>query len=448
MSRNSEPSTRPATEPSPPSIGLIRSAVRRAAGVVTTLIATLAIGVAPAHATTSSGIALFISAPFVQGSGVTGAGTFTETFDSRREGTQLNSEGRTGWVCPASIDAGAITATPIRTTIDGCFISEAGIYGGASSTSAAPFNGGTGSDYPGVPFYNSGSARNFTVTFSGQPVKYVGFWWSAGNSGNVVTFYDSTGPIASLNTSELSAADKLGASPPADANWPGGNGNVISIGGNSYPKGQYFGNPRFNTASTPSPTADKGFQFVYLNLFLTGSAGATKVEFSGPGFEIDNLTTSTLEQTPDSSMVFISGVLGKTVTFRDGAPFDAGTSSATGTMVPQTANGATNLSANTYTREGYVFNGWNTAANGTGTPYGAGANYSFAADMTLYAQWALAPSSGGGEQSSGGPAGATPQELAATGFEAGQGLFLPVVALGLGFLTLGLGLVARTGRRR
>lgn len=35
----------------------------------------------------------------------------------------------------------------------------------------------------------------------------------------------------------------------------------------------------------------------------------------------------------------------------------------------------------------YNFNGWNTAANGSGTSYANGANYAFTADLTLYAQW-------------------------------------------------------------
>lgn len=432
--------------------------IRRFAGVATVLVATLAVGVAPAYATTSGGIALYISAPFVQGSAVTGAGTFTETFNDRREGSLLTSEGRSGWVCPPSIEAGAITASPDRTTINGCFISAAGIYGGASSTSSAPFNGGDGSDYPGVPFYNrlAEPERSFTIDFGGSPVKYVGFWWSAGNPGNVVTFYDSTGEIASVNTSELSAADKLGAGPPTpDSSWPAGNGYVTSIGGDEYPKGQYFGNPRFATATTPSPTADSGFQFVYLNLFLTGDAAATSVKFSGPGFEIDNLTTSTLEQTPATSLVFIKGVLGKTVTFRDGAPFDAGTPSASGTMVPQTANGPTNLSANGYSREGYLFTGWNTAADGTGDPYGPGGSYDFATDLVLYAQWDVAPSvvegdseSATSSKSSGEPLASSPGQLAATGADSSLGLLLAMVAVAMGAVGGVLSLVApRRGNR-
>jgi|GEM_PF-1493956 len=58
-----------------------------------------------------------------------------------------------------------------------------------------------------------------------------------------------------------------------------------------------------------------------------------------------------------------------------------------GTMAPQTANASTALTLNTFTRSGYAFSGWNTAADGSGAPYTDGAPYSFAADITLYAQW-------------------------------------------------------------
>ena len=58
-----------------------------------------------------------------------------------------------------------------------------------------------------------------------------------------------------------------------------------------------------------------------------------------------------------------------------------------GTMTPQVANVPAALTLNTFTRTGYSFSGWNTAANGSGTAYADGATYSFAADITLYAQW-------------------------------------------------------------
>ncbi|MBO6024928.1 MAG: endonuclease [Bacteroidales bacterium] len=47
----------------------------------------------------------------------------------------------------------------------------------------------------------------------------------------------------------------------------------------------------------------------------------------------------------------------------------------------------TALQANTFTRLGYAFDSWNTAANGTGTTYFDGAVVTLLNDLTLYAQW-------------------------------------------------------------
>ena len=45
------------------------------------------------------------------------------------------------------------------------------------------------------------------------------------------------------------------------------------------------------------------------------------------------------------------------------------------------------LAANTFTRDGYDFTGWNTAANGSGTAYTDGQVITLTQDITLYAQW-------------------------------------------------------------
>ena len=64
-----------------------------------------------------------------------------------------------------------------------------------------------------------------------------------------------------------------------------------------------------------------------------------------------------------------------------------------GTMAPQTVNAKTNtaLNANSFTREGYSFTGWNTKADGTGKTYADGEIVNFSADTTLYAQWTQNP---------------------------------------------------------
>ena len=66
------------------------------------------------------------------------------------------------------------------------------------------------------------------------------------------------------------------------------------------------------------------------------------------------------------------------------------------------------LRANTFTREGYTFNGWNTAANGSGTAYADNASVTLTADTTLYAQWRSNSSGGGYTPSGGGNNSSTP----------------------------------------
>ena len=60
-----------------------------------------------------------------------------------------------------------------------------------------------------------------------------------------------------------------------------------------------------------------------------------------------------------------------------------------GTMTPQTVLEKTDtaLTANTFTREGYNFTGWNTAADGSGTDYADKATVNLTENTTLYAQW-------------------------------------------------------------
>ena len=60
-----------------------------------------------------------------------------------------------------------------------------------------------------------------------------------------------------------------------------------------------------------------------------------------------------------------------------------------GTTVTQTVpyGESATLNANSFTRTGYTFTGWNTKADGSGTAYGDGASISPSSNITLYAQW-------------------------------------------------------------
>jgi uncharacterized repeat protein (TIGR02543 family) len=70
--------------------------------------------------------------------------------------------------------------------------------------------------------------------------------------------------------------------------------------------------------------------------------------------------------------------------------YDANT--GTGTETATTGAGALTVSTGTnYTRSGYTLAGWNTLANGNGTPVALGASYTPSQDETLYAQWTAIP---------------------------------------------------------
>jgi uncharacterized repeat protein (TIGR02543 family) len=308
-------------------------------------------------------ISLYISAPLVQGSNASGAGTLTETFDSASTGN-----------CPASIAVGTITPT-----VSGdCYVDTVKSHGGASTSTATPTYGGAGSKFAATPWYASGS-KSFTITFT-NPVKYVGFWWSAGNSGNVVEFLNSGTVIASYDSAQMMTL--VGASAPSP--WPGGNGSLSAQGGATYDKGLYFGNPRGFTSATPSSpsTETNNNPFAYFNLYMNGSVTVDAVRFSGPGFEFDNLVTSTTAQTPPETAVFATSIgLNHVVTF------NANCDGATGSMTAQSAASSTNLTANQFGCTGYTFTGWNTDQGGTGTPYTNQESYDFSADLTLWAQW-------------------------------------------------------------
>ena len=71
--------------------------------------------------------------------------------------------------------------------------------------------------------------------------------------------------------------------------------------------------------------------------------------------------------------------------------FDA--NGGSGTMLPKSGTAGQNITLprNCFTYANHTFTGWNTAADGTGTPYDDGATVFFTEDTTLYAQWTQKP---------------------------------------------------------
>lgn len=167
------------------------------------------------------------------------------------------------------------------------------------------------------------------------------------------------------------------------------------------PSGWSFVSPAFScnnitlTGFTGSPSCQTinfgpttGFATIQLSsgTFTAGQAlsvtfAANTVNVSATrNFTVDLANSSAGGASVDTGTALLAGgVTQSTVTFNANV--------GNGAMADQAASASSPLTTNVFTRSGYTFAGWNTAANGSGTTYTDGASYPFTANTTLYAQW-------------------------------------------------------------
>ena len=184
------------------------------------------------------------------------------------------------------------------------------------------------------------------------------------------------------------------------------NNNTISvtITSNTIPADETTNAAAFTIASMTGGYSIKGTSGKYIGyngssngLTASNNALANTISLSNGVVVIKGTGTSTLQYNNSADRFRYYGssqqpiqLYKKTATAPTPTPtihFD--NNGGTGSMLDQTVNEfeATALNANTFTREGFEFDGWNTEANGTGTYYADGANITLTDDITLYAQW-------------------------------------------------------------
>ena len=125
-----------------------------------------------------------------------------------------------------------------------------------------------------------------------------------------------------------------------------------------------------------SPVSGLGNQ-VLNSFWYIGSASGGTVTVS--------IGSATVYQSGNAVVVVsIPGTINYTVSFN-------GNDATGGYIAPQSvlSGSAITLPANAYTRTGYTFVQWNTAANGTGTGYSPGTAYTPPGNATLYAIWQI-----------------------------------------------------------
>lgn len=168
------------------------------------------------------------------------------------------------------------------------------------------------------------------------------------------------------------------------------NGSVTAIGAIYTTKGgadicSSNGTGKYIQQGTPG-TATVTYQYNANKSAVTIPITAAKLH------NADGTYTETSSASAGDVINYVNGVWGGEAPTELTVTFEANGSEeypAEGTMAPQsvTAKKDTALNANTFTREGYNFLNWNTAADGTGDSYADGATVNLTENTTLYAQW-------------------------------------------------------------
>lgn len=226
--------------------------------------------VIPAQA---SALLIYISPPAVQNSEF--AGATVATFDSLAPGNVTTSYA-------SSIGTYNATASaPFH-------VNAADQYGGATD----PTNPSTPTNYF-VLGSQSGTSTTVSVTLK-QPADYLGFWWSAGDANNGVSFYSGNLLLGRFTTQLLLTL------------LNGGVGQVTAINQTKYNTSAYYGNP-----NAPAGR-NTGEPYFFVDVVTSGTT-FDKVIFdnsgtTSTGFESDNHTVSSAPVTLSGDHVFAGSI--------------------------------------------------------------------------------------------------------------------------------------------
>ncbi|WP_018969396.1 hypothetical protein [Rubritalea marina] len=170
-------------------------------------------------------------------------------------------------------------------SFDQLFISNANVWGGAVDEST-----GQASKFSWV-----GNRWSNTTTLSlNSPSSYFGFWWSAGDASNLLTFYSGADVVAEYTTASMFDNLALGT--------------------------DYYGNPLTG--------GNKGEPYAFINFFGDENTSWDSVELTtqgGGGFESDNYTTRIESFNPLSDSIADIGTVVGEVNGTQTTTVDSGT---------------------------------------------------------------------------------------------------------------------------
>ena len=293
----------------------------------------------------------------------------TVTYDSQGGSAVSNGSFSTG-------SALTLPATPTRAgyTFNGWFAAATGgtaLVNGYSPTNTSGFtvyaqwtantNVVTYDSQGGSAASNGSFVTGSTLTLPADPIR-AGYtfngWFAAATGGTaLVTGYSPT------NTSAFTLY----------ARWTAIT-YTISYLANSATSGIAPSSQSFTTGGSPLTLASSagllktGFFFAGWNTLADGSGTDYIDGATGQTFATDLTLYAKWTTSPT-----------RTVTFK--------ANGGVGSDTTQSTNVDTALISNTFTRPGYIFAGWNSAADGTGSDIANNANYAFTSNLVLFAKW-------------------------------------------------------------
>lgn len=215
------------------------------------------------QAANAATISFYISAPGTQSTFVGGA--LTTTFNSLAPGNRTTNY--TSLIGTYQLSA----AAPFN-------IQNANQYGGAGGSRYMTFGAQSGTSAPITLQLNNDYA-------------YFGFWWSAGDANNGLSFYDDTTFLMRFDTGTITSL----LSPTT--------GTVTAIDNTVYANSSYYGNPNY------SPRQNMAEPYAYVHVLASGLT-FNRIVFdntglTSSGFESDNHSVTTNPVTMIGSAVLV-----------------------------------------------------------------------------------------------------------------------------------------------
>ena len=311
--------------------------------------------------------------------------TFSEAVSGMLIGEITKDAASTGWTVGATLTASSTTVYTFTTTNSLGTGNTAGklllrIAEGVATDTAGNTNTATASDF----VINTVAAVTFSVTGTGATGGAAPAALTQASSGSAITLpgagtMTKTGnTFTGWGTTANAGSILTGAYTPTApitlyAQWTP-NIYVITFDANGG-----SGSPDSATVSYTFGAAGIGISSTY----NAGTLAKTGYTFAGWSTTVGGAAVATTYVPTASVTLYARWTAG---TFA--ITFDSNTA-ATGVMnnLSITAGIAATLTGNTYAKPGFSFNGWNTAADGTGTAYAGSSSVTFYANTRLYAQW-------------------------------------------------------------